>query len=147
MNHFLQNGAGPRESRFLFDLAPTQLQLECCPGTEPQCTCGVERPNRIVGGADVRVIFINKSTGAGTLHFLQRGKYPWVAAVSFSLLTPGLCGATLIASRWAMTAAHCASGGDIRAIGLGEHDISGIDALDTKRYVNLYSNCIIYNYD
>ena len=68
---------------------------------------------------------------------LQRGKYPWVAAVRFTV--PGVCGATLIASRWAVTAAHCAVPGQITSLVLGEHDITGIDALDINRYVNVDS--------
>ena len=61
----------------------------------------------------------------------QRGKYPWMAAVKFtSNGRVGGCGATLIGSSWAVTAAHC---GTIHSIVLGEHDISGVDSLDTNR--------------
>merc|ERR1719376_183146 len=111
----IRNGDGPGEARFLFDLAPTQLQLECCPGTEPQCTCGKERPTRIVGGQEVKA-----------------GKYPWMAAVANT--AGAFCGATLIASRWAITAAHCTTVGTIAGVVLGEHDIStSMDAQDGNR--------------
>jgi len=108
---------GDELARFWIPLPPAEpQQLACCPGTEPDCTCGVEGNNRIVGGEEV-----------------PRGKYPWIAAVQFeSGDEPGGCGATLIASRWAVTAAHCTFG-NITSLVLGEHDITGVDELDINR--------------
>jgi len=100
------------EARFGFDLTPTQPPLACCPvdpPSTPTCTCGKEGGNRIVGGEEVAT----------------PGKYPWIAAIRFENSAPGRCAATLIASRWAVTAAHCSIAGEkIVSIVLGEHDIS-----------------------
>ena len=59
----------------------------------------------------------------------------------------GGCGATLIASRWAITAGHCNYlykdppgryiDDPIISIVLGEHDINTIDALDTNRFLEV----------
>jgi len=85
----------------------------CC----PVCRCGVEGDTKIVGGS-----------------LVPRGKYPWIASVTFNNeVQTGGCGATLIASRWAVTAAHCVFSGTITSIVLGENDISSIDALDVNR--------------
>ena len=67
--------------------------------------------------------------------FSQRGKYPWIAPLIHNYYQIGACAATLIASTWAVTAAHCAVlNGNITSIVLGEHDIPGIDALDISVY-------------
>jgi len=95
-----------------------------------KCVCGIEAKRRIVGGQEV-----------------VRGRYPWIASVTWSSRPRpkkyGGCGATLIASRWAITAGHCNYlykdppgihiDDPIRYIVLGEHNISTIDALDTNR--------------
>merc|ERR1719308_508580 len=68
----------------------------CCPGTDVKCRCGVEGNTRIVAGS-----------------YVPRGKYPWIASVTFNN--------------------DAQAGGPITSIVLGEHDISSIDALDIKR--------------
>lgn len=60
------------------------------------------------------------------------GKYPWIMALSFGSSdgsNPGGCAATLVASKWAITAAHCIteSGSfskDSLSLVLGEFDLS-----------------------
>ena len=64
---------------------------------------------------------------------------------------PGGCAATLIASNWAVTAAHCIPTLSFLAkwtmsIVLGEHDISGIDESDIgiRKNVKLAINPIVH---
>merc|ERR1712013_167285 len=90
------------------------------------CKCGLEGTRRIVGGEE--------STS---------GKYPWIAALNFDTtdgLNPGGCGATLVASQWIVTAAHCVKDGstlstkDDLSVVLGEFDLSSAnDEFDTNR--------------
>jgi len=89
------------------------------------CKCGLEGTQRIVGGED--------STA---------GKYPWIVALNFGStdgLSPGGCGATLVASTWVVTAAHCiretgATTKDDLSVVLGEFDLSSdSDTYDAKR--------------
>ena len=73
----------------------------------------------------------------------QAGKYPWIMAMSFGSTdgsNPGGCAATLVASNWAITAAHCIteSGSfakDSLSLVLGEFDLSSsTDSNDGNRY-------------
>jgi len=90
------------------------------------CKCGLEGTRRIVGGEE--------STS---------GKYPWIASLNFDTtdgLNPGGCGATLVASQWIVTAAHCVKDGstlstkDDLSVVLGEFDLSSAnDEFDTNR--------------
>ena len=56
--------------------------------------CGIQsvRPlsKRIVGGQDARP-----------------GSWPWMVYIKVVLLAEQLCGGTLIAPQWVLTAAHC----------------------------------------
>ena len=62
----------------------------------------------------------------------QAGKYPWIMAVNFGSTdgsNPGGCAATLVASNWAITAAHCVVDSgfttkDSLSLVLGEFDLS-----------------------
>merc|ERR1712004_544804 len=102
------------------------------------CQCGLEGTRRIVGGEE--------STS---------GKYPWIAALNFDTtdgLNPGGCGATLVASQWIVTAAHCVKDGstlstkDDLSVVLGEFDLSSAnDEFDTNRkHVRLAMDPIIH---
>merc|ERR1711936_564537 len=97
-------------ARFGVDLTPTLPTNPCCTTTTTPttsgtttttttttaaatCKCGMEGTTRIVGG--------EQSTA---------GKYPWIIAVNFGSTdgsNPGGCAATLVATNWAITAAHC----------------------------------------
>ena len=72
----------------------------------------------------------------------QAGKYPWIMSVNFGSTDgskPGGCAATLIATNWAITAAHCitdtnSTTKDSLSLVLGEYNISSsTDSWDTKR--------------
>merc|ERR1719382_2434561 len=102
------------------------------------CQCGLEGERRIVGGED--------STS---------GKYPWIVSLNFDTtdgLNPGGCGATLVASQWIVTAAHCVKDGstlstkDDLSVVLGEFDLSSAnDEFDTnRRNVRLAMDPIIH---
>merc|ERR1719427_274779 len=88
-----------------------------------KCTCGVEGNRRIIGGTVV-----------------PKGKYPWIAVIKAKEIDGlGGCAVTLIASRWAITAAHCAGNPrhHIIAIVLGQYDIrnSSRDVFDVNRKI------------
>jgi len=119
-------------ARFGIDLTPTLPTNPCCtdtptsaPVTAPTCKCGQEGTTRIVGG--------EQSTA---------GKYPWIMSVNFGSTdgsSPGGCAATLIATNWAITAAHCITSSgfstkDQLSVVLGEFDLSSSsDSNDGKR--------------
>jgi len=98
-----------------------------------KCTCGIEGNRRIVGGTVV-----------------PRGKYPWIA-VANTLTIPGLggCSATLIASRWALTAAQCAGNPQKHfvSIVLGQYDIRNTsrDVFDVNRKIVKVERAIIHD--
>merc|ERR1711936_838164 len=119
-------------ARFGVDLTPTLPTNPCCTTTTTPttsgtttttttttaaatCKCGMEGTTRIVGG--------EQSTA---------GKYPWIIAVNFGSTdgsNPGGCAATLVATNWAITAAHCVVDSgfttkDSLSLVLGEFDIS-----------------------
>jgi len=100
-----------------------EVVKELCRGPVPvpACTCGIEGSKRIMGGQDV-----------------PRGKYPWIAALKYwgdGEKSLGGCGATLIASRWAITAAHCMHSPTHPplSIVLGQHNITDSGDLDKNR--------------
>merc|ERR1711936_1413450 len=135
-------------ARFGVDLTPTLPTNPCCTTTTTPttsgtattttttattttttaaatCKCGMEGTTRIVGG--------EQSTA---------GKYPWIMAVNFGSTdgsNPGGCGATLVASNWAITAAHCVVDSgfttkDDLSLVLGEFDLSSsTDSNDGNR--------------
>merc|ERR1712116_68220 len=138
-------------ARFGVDLTPTLPTNPCCTTTTPTtsgttttttttaapdgtattttaaatCKCGMEGTTRIVGG--------EQSTA---------GKYPWIMAMSFGSTdgsNPGGCGATLVATNWAITAAHCVVDSgfttkDSLSLVLGEFDLSSsTDSNDGNR--------------
>jgi len=125
------------------------------------CTCGLEGIGTRQGDGD----FASKGESA------LPGKYPWMAAVVFKdsysgHMTIGDCGATLVASKWAVTAAHCyfncklAPTGSacrleedhhftIPAIVLGEHDLRDKWSPDEPNweFIEVYQIHLHENYD
>merc|ERR1711990_560328 len=129
-----------RKGRFAWDLfttpttstpTPTTINpLPCCPGTSGCTKCGVEKTRRVIGGVE---------TAAGV--------YPWIAALSYDGNLGG-CSATLISSKWAVTAAHCIFSGGPTSLVLGEHDLSSTnDADDTNRKEVSVTTLVHPNYD
>lgn len=81
------------------------------PPTPPiECECGVaNRVTRIVGGAETEV-----------------SEYPWMVSLKYSADMDHHCGASVLASGWVLTAAHCTEGLDASdlVVVVGEHDLS-----------------------
>merc|ERR1712033_52804 len=61
------------------------------------------------------------------------GKYPWQASLQSG--TYHICGASLVSSRWLVTAAHCVGNAvNSYSIVLGAHDIKSYQQGQPKRY-------------
>jgi len=76
--------------------------------SDEECVCGVE----------------GNTGGGGGQDGVPRSKYPWVAVFKHKNTSIGGCGAVLISSRWAVTAAHCLLVLNPESIVLGAHDVS-----------------------
>ncbi|CAB3229843.1 unnamed protein product [Arctia plantaginis] len=83
------------------------------------CSCGLRRRNRIVGG---------KETGIN--------EYPMMVGIVDARIIQIKCGATIISRRYVLTAAHCLTGliPEQTAILVGEHNVSSNDSPATKGY-------------
>jgi len=89
--------------------------------TFADCTCGVTKDNRVVGGVETEV-----------------NKYPWMVGL-LNQAKSHHCGASLIASRFVLSAAHCFDREDINEpaeiqVVIGEHNLAetGETELETK---------------
>jgi len=123
-----------RKGRFAFDMFGTAtsapVTLPCCAGTNSCAKCGLEKTRRVIGGVE---------TAAGV--------YPWIAALSYGSSLGG-CSATLVSSKWAITAAHCIFSSGPTSLVLGEHDLSSSnDADDTNRKEVSVSAIVHPDYD
>jgi len=86
-------------------------------GSSSSCQCGMKKASRIVGGQETEV-----------------NEYPWMAALMMEKYgrLSSLCGGSLIAANWVITAAHCFYNDNGRQvlyekntrIHLGEHDFT-----------------------
>ncbi|GLV36463.1 uncharacterized protein CBL_08040 [Carabus blaptoides fortunei] len=90
------------------------------PAQPSACDCGWKQNRRIVGGVETKV-----------------NEYPMMAAVIDFAIRELICGATIISTRYAMSAAHCFRNLAAPQVGLlvGEHDIStGTETNATRLY-------------
>ena len=69
-----------------------------------KCKCGVETTSRIIEGTEVTPVSINIKNIVFSLNAVCFEQYPWMVFVNASGF---VCGGTLVASRYMVTAAHC----------------------------------------
>merc|ERR1711892_462071 len=129
----------------MYCFAPGDLHVECededvtdAPdGGEDStgnCTCGITKNNRVVGGVETEV-----------------NQYPWMVGIlDKTNNNVQLCGGSLIASRFVLTASHCFADDDPTKwlLVLGEHNLyeTGETELETK-YFEVEKVILHANYD
>ena len=71
------------------------------------------------------------------MHF-QPGQYPWLVALfTVNNYRLPVCGGSLIATRWVVTAAHCLEESPIEKAVLGEYNVFILEQIwDTRRLVS-----------
>merc|ERR1711892_565591 len=79
---------GQPGERFCFETGV--LPVECLEQEVSGCKCGIKKKPRIVGGTETEV-----------------NEFPWMAALANEGGTLAMCGGTLVASKWVLSAAHC----------------------------------------
>ncbi|XP_063833695.1 venom serine protease 34-like [Ostrinia nubilalis] len=104
--------------------------------TNPTCSCGYKKTNRIVGG---------QQTGVN--------EFPMMAGLAHKDIAQIKCGAVIISKRYVMTAAHCLTGQSLSnlAIIVGEHDVTVGDSPATQGFqvisAIIHPNYTPSNYD
>ncbi|XP_037781911.1 trypsin-like [Penaeus monodon] len=88
------------------------------PAPPIECDCGsVNRVTRIVGGVETEV-----------------NEYPWMVTLRYSGSMSHFCGASVLASGWVLTAAHCTEGmgaSDLVVV-VGDHDVTADDETNAQ---------------
>ncbi|KAF5298763.1 hypothetical protein FQR65_LT09632 [Abscondita terminalis] len=107
--------------RFLCTIAAIQSNNSNEVNQPSKCDCGWRQQRRIVGGVDTGV-----------------NEFPLMAALIHLVKRDLTCGASIIANRYALTAAHCVLGEAIKtfAILVGDHNLnSGTDTASAALYL------------
>ncbi|XP_063388373.1 venom serine protease 34-like [Cydia fagiglandana] len=114
-----------------------ELRAEAATPTPTPCSCGYKKRNRIVGGQETGV-----------------NEFPMMAGVIYLDQEEIRCGATIIAPRYVVTAAHCVVGraASSLAVVVGEHDkTTGGDTSATQGFnverVTVHPQYTSSNYD
>ncbi|CAG4939721.1 unnamed protein product [Colias eurytheme] len=109
------------------------------PASSANCTCGVKKTTRIVGGENTKP-----------------NEYPMMVAVIEQGSSNVMCGGVIISNRYVLSAAHCVERKIATSLGVivGEHDLStGTETPYTKGYrvmridIHPYYNNVNYDYD
>ncbi|KAF5301217.1 hypothetical protein FQA39_LY10803 [Lamprigera yunnana] len=107
--------------RFLCTITAIQSNNTIDTTGPTKCDCGLKKQRRIVGGVDAEV-----------------NEFPLMAALIHLSRRDLTCGASLIAAKYALTAAHCIPNGSFKTYALlvGDHDFnSGADTASAALYL------------
>ncbi|CAG0892342.1 unnamed protein product [Cyprideis torosa] len=126
-------------------LTTSESPEQVMPASTPQPVVKVTRPQERKRNPEAKSFAQDGCTSAAFHAKVQGGRpadigaWPWAAALSFKEDGDYLCGGTLLADGWVMTAAHCIAETDVVYIRLGEHDLTQKEETEHRDYYPLFS--------